>query len=485
MIWKIAKKEFLLNLMTFKFAVGMILCVVLMAVFMPVLVNDYQRQLKDYNTNVAANEAELRKVHVYKNITPTIYRPPNVLSVFSEGIDKHLKSSEKIRLGSISNERRLVNNESTNLLSILPVLDISLIFKIIVSVLALLMVYDVISGETEQGTLKLILSGTISRPKVLLGKLIAGLLTLAVPITIMFIVVLLILQFSSMVSLSGLDWIRIFLMYIVTLIFISVIFNFGLFISCLSKKSAISLILGLFLWLIFVALIPNASAYLASQLRPVESQEQFQGKIKAVIEERSSKINELTKNIKGGGSQSDAPGAFGQVYIKSCNKSFMVYNQRRYPITEPVKIKYTSKIFEIKQKYHNRLVKQKLFAENISRSSPMIIYENIMSVLACTDLENFENYTSKVQGYRKLVANYIASKTDNFHSPSYFTESCEEVQFKADTPLNLGDFPTFSYQPVGIAKSFHEIIPDLMSLILMNAFFFMLSFVVFLKYDVR
>ena len=86
MIWKIAKKEFLLNLMTFKFAVGTILCVVLMSVFMPVLVNDYQQRLKDYNENVSANEAELRKVKVYKNITPTIFRPPAVLSVFSEGI---------------------------------------------------------------------------------------------------------------------------------------------------------------------------------------------------------------------------------------------------------------------------------------------------------------------------------------------------------------------------------------------------------------
>jgi hypothetical protein len=33
MIWKIAKKEFLLNLMTFKFAAGAVLCVVLTGVW--------------------------------------------------------------------------------------------------------------------------------------------------------------------------------------------------------------------------------------------------------------------------------------------------------------------------------------------------------------------------------------------------------------------------------------------------------------------
>ena len=112
MIWKIAKKEFLLNLMTFKFSVGTILCVVLMAVFMPVLVNDYQQRLKGYNENVAANEAELRKVKVYKNITPIVYRPPNVLSVFSGGIDNQLDSSEKVGINGAS-EVRMETSEIT------------------------------------------------------------------------------------------------------------------------------------------------------------------------------------------------------------------------------------------------------------------------------------------------------------------------------------------------------------------------------------
>ncbi|HUU17260.1 MAG TPA: ABC transporter permease subunit [Sedimentisphaerales bacterium] len=202
MIWKIAKKEFMLNLMTFKFAVGTILCVVLMAVFMPVLVNDYQQRLKNYNENVAANEAELRKVKVYKNITPTVYRPPNVLSVFSGGIDNQLDSSEKVGINGAS-EVGMETSETNTLLSVFPALDVTLIFKVVMSILALLMAYDVISGEREQGTLKLILSSTIARYQVLLGKLVAGLMTLIVPVTALFIVGLLILLLSNMVSLTG------------------------------------------------------------------------------------------------------------------------------------------------------------------------------------------------------------------------------------------------------------------------------------------
>ena len=96
MIWKIAKKEFLLNLMTFKFAVGTILSMVLMAVFVPILGKAYQERLKVYNENVTYNESELHKVTVYKNITPTIYRRPSVLAVFSEGLEKQLGNSATI-----------------------------------------------------------------------------------------------------------------------------------------------------------------------------------------------------------------------------------------------------------------------------------------------------------------------------------------------------------------------------------------------------
>lgn len=96
MIWKIAKKELLLNLMTFKSAMGTILCVVLVVVFMPILVDDYQQRLEDYNEDIASNAVELRKAKVYTNFTPTIFQPPTILSVFGEGMEKRLGNSTKI-----------------------------------------------------------------------------------------------------------------------------------------------------------------------------------------------------------------------------------------------------------------------------------------------------------------------------------------------------------------------------------------------------
>ena len=247
MIWKIAKKEFLLNLMTFKFAVGAIVCVVLTAVFMPILAKDYQRRLEGYNANVAANEAELGKVKAYMTITPTVYRPPNVLSVFSEGLEKQLGKSAKIELGGVPEISR-ASGAGNPFLSAFPTLDIMLVLKIVMSILAVLVAYDTISGERERGTLRLILANRTARHEVLLGKLLAGLATLIIPVTSAFIVGLLILQYFPMVSLAGADWVRIGLMYIASLIFISAMYNIGLLFSCLMRKASISLVLGLFVF---------------------------------------------------------------------------------------------------------------------------------------------------------------------------------------------------------------------------------------------
>jgi ABC-type transport system involved in multi-copper enzyme maturation permease subunit len=520
MIWKIAKKEFLLNLMTFKFTIGMIVCVVLMAVFMPVLVGDYQQRLKDYNENVVVNEAELRKAKVYKNLTPTVYRPPNILSVFSKGIDDYLDNSEKIDMDQVP-EIGTTISETNTFLSVFPALDVTLIFKIVVSILAFLIAYDVISGEKEQGTLKLMLSGATARHRVLLGKLVAGLMTLLVPVTASFIVGLLVLLPSRMVSLTWAQWFSIVLMYLASSIFTATIFNLGLCLSCLSKSSATSLIFGLFLWLFLAALLPNSSVYIASQFGSIDSPDELSGKLKMVTDARKSEIDESAKDIKKDSSETviSALGAFGHSYSALCNKSEMDYLRKLYPITEPIQIKYANKLLSVKEKYMNNLIRQKQFAETIAAVSPFVLYENVMSTLAGTNSEAFQRFRSNIKDCRNKVADYIRSETENFTSTSYFTPSKEgdydrifEVYYKPfleakdkekkaelyktsvaqyqqmikDTPpLNLQDFPKFTFRPQSITDTLRQAIPKLGWLVVAGIMFFLLSYVAFLRYDVR
>jgi ABC-type transport system involved in multi-copper enzyme maturation permease subunit len=509
MIWRIAKKEFLINLMTFKFAVGTILCVVLMAVFMPVLVNDYQQRLKDYNANVSATQAELQKAKVYDTLLlgwkHFVYRPPAILSVFSKDIAHHVGDSVQISYVRVP-ELSAGSKEVNPYISILPTLDISLIFKIIVSVLALLIACDVVSNEREKGTLKLMLSASIARYQILSGKLLAGLITLFIPVTIAFLAGLLILQFSPMIDLTGADWARIALLYLASLLFISVMYHFGLLASCLTKRSATSLLLTLFFWMFFIVVVPNLSLHLATIMRPLESEEATDELLSDIRKQQRQESQELEKQVPFKGELIDIDEGIGRFYV-ICDQEAIECQQKRNAVLEPLSIRHAEERWKVQHTSTVNLLEQKRLADALSRISPILLYGAVTSTLAGTDALSCRDFVQAAREYRYEVINYIRLKTDNFSLPCFFTpldavntntikkyndpktnaegvQKWKELKIAQAKTINLEDFPPFTWKP-DIAVAVIRIIPSLSALFIINILLFVLSFVAFLKYDVR
>jgi ABC-type transport system involved in multi-copper enzyme maturation permease subunit len=516
MIWKIAKKEFLLNIMTFKFAVGAVACIVLTTVFMPILATDYRKRLEMYNKNMADNEAELRNVIVYRNIRHTVYRPPTILSAFSAGLEKQVAGSARIELEKIP-ELSVMESKGNPYASLFEVFDISMVFKIIMSILALLVAYDVVSGERERGTLKLLLSGTVARHQVLLGKLIAGLITLSVPVIITYIVGLVVLLSYHMVTLSGSDWIRIGLMFGVSLAFTAVLFQFGLLFSSLARRSAISMVLGLFIWIIFAIVVPNASVHLATQLNPLESQEKRDSRMMSLKEELDRELGNVKVDFSKSLVTSDDSDVFEGYYAKRRDIYWLRADQEKNALTIPIKLRYANKFLETEQSNLNSFFAQKSLARKLSYVSPISTYENVMSILAGTDINSFHYFIDLVRSHRNEVVEYIRSKTDNFSSASFFaicteaesaeftklyvrTKEAEDEQSKARAkqalkewerenpvkavPLDLQDFPWFKYRP-STSAYLRKAMPDVAALLIMNVVLFGMCFAAFARYDVR
>ena len=509
MIWKIAKREFLLNLMTFKFAVGTIVCVVLTIVFVPLLVSDYQQRLKDYDEHVAANEAELRKVKVYKNITPTVYRRPSPLSVFREGLEKRLGSSMPIQPESVP-EMTIALAEDNPFLSIFPAMDVSLLCEIVVSVLALLLAYDAISGERERGTLKLMVASTVARHTILWGKLVAGLISLTLPVTMAFLIAILILEFAPLVELTGPDWAKIGLIYLGTLVFTSVMYTVGLFFSCLARKSAVSLMLALLFWVLSIIVIPGANAPLAARIQPLELREEVESRIRSVRDDMrkregpgmSEQLAQFTRGVVSGRED-----AFQRRYICLIAKSEVEYRRKQQVLQDSFNLRCAEKTWEIEHRYFASLVRQKSLADGLSAISPISLYARVMSSLSDSDLGSFQYFTNMARAYRMQVLDYMRDQTNNFSSLSYFTPCSEEdtveterryenkeyraawgewvdAKEAAQPALDLQDLPRFRYEPP-VWSSLQRAIPDLGLLTFFGILFLALSLVAFMKYDVR
>jgi hypothetical protein len=155
----------------------------------------------------------------------------------------------------------------------------------------------------------------------------------------------------------------------------------------------------------------------------------------------------------------------------------------------PISIKYADKYSEVEYGYLRGLFDQTRLANNISRSSPIFLYESVMSALAGTDIASFRQFIDAVKTHRKDIVEYMRSRTNNFALAIFFTPCTEEEIKTRPTgdnapPLELSDLPRFSYQ-ADLAGTLRRVVPDLAFLILANVLFFAVSFAAFLGYDVR
>ncbi len=498
MTWRIARKELLSNLLTLRFSVGTLLFLVLAVLFTYVLLGEYQQRLENHDGFVSTNSDELRQLMTYQNMKPTIYRPPELLAIFSKGVSENMGNSARITIGEVPEIESAVDSKNPYL-AVFPVLDVALIFKLVVSVLAILVAYDVISGEREDETLKLMLSNSVPRHQVLFGKFIGGMITLAIPIAIGFLMLSLILEFSPTVELRRGDWTRIGLMFVVSLIMVSVLFNLGLFLSSVTRRASDTLMLLLFLWVLFLLVIPNVSVYLAARIRPIESREKIDSQVGEIWGRFQKELNDFyTKNPRPDNTiQSDSSEPWGG-YHEFATKNLIRYKQKLNAFAEPLRIRYAHDAWQANRGYLESMKRQKKLAGSISKLSPISLYESLITSLSRTDVTGSGMFARQAREYRQQIVDYLYS-VGAFSSTRYFTTVKEEYLSdssddgygqlrekygKGASPLSVSDIPHFHYRPENAAATMKRILPDLALLCLISVIIFMCTFAAFLRCDV-
>jgi hypothetical protein len=276
------------------------------------------------------------------------------------------------------------------------------------------------------------------------------------------------------------------------------------------------MVLGLFVWIVFAIVVPNASVHLATRLRPLESQEKRDSRVKSINEDLAKELGAIKMDYSSSLITSDEGDVFGGYYTKRRDIYWLNAEQKFNALTIPIKLRYADKSLDIEQSNLNSFFAQKDLARTLSCVSPISTYENLMAVLAGTDITSFVDFIDHVRTHRNEVNDYIRSKTDNFSSASFFAVCSEEesaeyarlylqvekapdAQAKAKAeqalreweqrnpvkaePLNLQDFPWFRYRPS--SAYLRKAIPDLATLLIVNVVLFGMCFAAFARYDVR
>jgi ABC-type transport system involved in multi-copper enzyme maturation permease subunit len=516
MVWTIARKQLLNNLLTYKFLVGLVLCLVLFSLSAVVLTRDYEERLAGYNSAVSHHAAKVREAKVYSQVTVTVDRHPALLSPLCEGFEKRFATSALVSYTDIPT-LSAGQAEKNPLMLTLKSIDLVAIIQIVLGLLTLLFAYDSFSGERERGVLALTLSNRISRASVLLGQYLGGILTI-LPLLLMGIAVAaLILLFSPVIVFQASDWLFLGSITFLSLIYLSALFLIGMLFSIVTKASSTSLVVVLFFWVLFVILIPNASAHLAHDLRPIQA--------KYLSDAQARELNrELYKRIDFYTSQHPMPvhkwefikdrevysgGTPYPVAIYFAPREVMVWELEGLKFCLQQDMDYAEKAGALYRDYELSLASQANLASYLGKLSPARLYYDACAVFAGTDSSTLLRFFSDARDYRRALIRYVQDKNGLLAAPYFTRADVEKLPTTAELdavktargqaavdsiigpgfgsvpPLDLRDMPNWDPAPEQAGVRAARALPNAGTLVFLNLLFFLAAHVAFLRADVR
>ena len=143
------------------------------------------------------------------------------------------------------------------------VVDWAVIVRYVLSFLCVVLAYNAVCGERENGTLLLVLTNSLSRGRFLLAKVGAHLVTLLASTAAGSLISLLILVLGGVLEPDGAIWSSYAFFLLGTAFFIALFLLLATGISALARSSASSLVLLVTAWTVLMVVIPQTS-YLAA-----------------------------------------------------------------------------------------------------------------------------------------------------------------------------------------------------------------------------
>jgi ABC-type transport system involved in multi-copper enzyme maturation permease subunit len=469
MLKDIIKKEILETITSAKFVFTFLLCAILILLSVYTGIINYRSDQKEFSAAVALNKKNLESQPSYQALAglgTKINKPPQVLGAISTGVDEAVG---RVATVNVAYDPSLVDSkyESNPVFSVFGALDLMFIVKIVLSLFAILFTYDAIVGEKEKGTLKLTLSNRVPRDRLILGKVIGGFISLLIPLIIPLILSLLILLVYPNISLAGQDWLRLLLMFLMFFLYLSVFFTLGLLVSARTNKSSTSFLVLLFIWVIFVTIIPKLSVMTAGRLKPIPS-----------VHEITAKKDAFLQQIQGGATKKvqdwakvnpPKPGADQKEWQDKFKKFLEDYQQD-----------LTSKIDEnnaaLERDYQAKKKSQERLAINISRISPASALTFSTMSFARTGLDEHDRFLASIRTYKPIFTKWANSKMMRSIDFSGAGQTGKVV---------LDDMPQHKFEPETLSKSLARTIPDFGLMLFLIIVFFAGAYVSFLKYDVR
>jgi ABC-type transport system involved in multi-copper enzyme maturation permease subunit len=461
----VLKREILHNLYSLRFAVSMALVLAVFIAGSLSFVRNQETALDKYRETQAGFLDDMKK-NAAENATilavtqRTYDLRPRDNSFIADAKEKYLPNAVAFSAWNVFSFQNRSGSANPFLIKF-DELSWAFIAVLIVSFIVLLFTFDAVSGEKESKTLALTLSNSVSRAALLLGKYLSAvvsvLLLLVPAVLISLLIVLLAGRTPFTASLVG----ETAGFLAVSGLFAATMAAFGLLSSVFVRNSNVSLLLALSFWLLFAVVVPNSSSFLAKKMYPIERSEAVQHKVNAAFDD-------LNKNAP--------PGS----WMMNPGNPFLPQHELRANLQ--MKILVSEK--QIRDAYYQSMFSQFEKTRLLTAASPMLSFEYLIEALVGGGYPRFRKAWDNLHVYQgQFLAFFKNLDAQDPKSPHWYNPNGTVSTTRL--PVAFETVPQFSERSMTFADRAKPAAVYLVILILMTGIVYLLSYFLFVRYDVR
>jgi len=475
MLSALIKKEIRANLVSFRFVAVAAMVLIVVPVAILILANDAVKKGAEFS--MRRNETEnYLKSYAHFNRLQNVVQP----------VQPPLASYAVAR--GISSDVNIEEFDDDPLPVMFPLLDLTFVVAILLSLAALIFSYDAVCGEKEDGTLKLMLANGLPRAKILLGKVVGGTVSLLVPFVVSLLLGLFVILLNPRLAWGKSDWAALGMLLAGAALYIFFFFVLGVFISARHQSSSASIMTSLCAWVVFVLVLPNLSPYLAALVSPAPS------RIK--VGREAARLTDTDRDALGQKLMKERLQEFYKKYPALAENSFGAEAKARAGKDPAFKAAVLERTREVEAAWAeaNRIQGAKAnalwddlgrkeeaqmkLARTISMISPAADYSYLATDMTSTGLMNQRHFAELGRLWGRAYADYVKAKTVELQKKDPLTDWW-------NTAVDVSDMPRFQYKAEAVGARIAGVLPAMGILAGLGLIAFAAAFVSFVKYDVR
>lgn len=468
-----------------KFSVTFAVCSLLILVSVYTGIQDYRAAEKGWQSAVRLADDQARGATSWRHFNFTALRQPDPMSVFVAGLSSDIGRWSKISTGEAVKLRHSAYSDDP-IYALFRMADFAFVVQIVLSLLAILFTYDAISGERESGTLKLIFANRVPRATYLLAKCAGSWLGLVIPVLIpILLALLLVVAFGLPLSVQ--HGLKLAALIGLSLLYFTLFIVLGVLISTLTRRSDVSFLVALVVWVAFVLIIPRGGMMAAGQFIQVPRVAEIEGRRDGFAKDQWKKhYDDMEKRWEEDRRAAEATGL-----DPNSDEAVWERMQRedaRYKEVERRIARYETQLLDDLRR--KKELQQRLgFA--LSRLSPASAYQLAAMNLAGTDVGLKARYEDAMSAYRADWSRFVEKKQaetgeqGGMVTVEVSSETGIKIGTGTDAQIDISDMPRLVPPARNLAEAAAPLLPDLGILSIGTLLAFMGAFVAFFRYDVR